>query len=45
MDKLPPDALLLNYVNPMAANCWAVDAGTGRPHVGFVTVFSKRVKC
>jgi alpha-galactosidase len=24
----------LNYVNPMAANCWAVDAGTGRPHVG-----------
>src|ERR1700738_4987348 len=34
MDKLAPDALLLNYVNPMAANCWAVDAGTGRPHVG-----------
>jgi alpha-galactosidase len=29
-----PDALLLNYVNPMAANCWAVDAGSGRPHVG-----------
>jgi alpha-galactosidase len=34
MDKLAPDALLLNYVNPMAANCWAVDAATGRPHVG-----------
>jgi alpha-galactosidase len=34
MDELAPDALLLNYVNPMAANCWAVDAGTGRPHVG-----------
>ncbi len=29
-----PDALLLNYVNPMAANCWAVDRATGRPHVG-----------
>jgi alpha-galactosidase len=34
MDELAPDALLLNYVNPMAANCWAVDVGTGRPHVG-----------
>jgi alpha-galactosidase len=34
MDELAPDALLLNYVNPMAANCWAVDLGTGRPHVG-----------
>ena len=34
MDDLAPDALLLNYVNPMAANCWAVDAATGRPHVG-----------
>jgi len=29
----PPNALLLNYSNPMAINCWAV-AGTGRPHVG-----------
>jgi alpha-galactosidase len=28
------DTLLLNYVNPMAANCWAVDKATGRPHVG-----------
>ena len=34
MDELAPDALLLNYVNPMAANCWAVDLGAGRPHVG-----------
>jgi alpha-galactosidase len=34
LDAVAPDALLLNYVNPMAANCWALDAGTGRPHVG-----------
>jgi alpha-galactosidase len=34
LDELAPDALLLNYVNPMAANCWAVAAGAGRPHVG-----------
>ncbi len=34
MDKYAPDALLLNYVNPMAANCWAFDKATGRPHVG-----------
>jgi alpha-galactosidase len=34
MDDLAPDALLLNYANPMAANCWAVDRGSGRPHVG-----------
>lgn len=34
MDKLAPDALLINYVNPMAMNCWAVEVGTGRPHVG-----------
>ncbi len=34
MDDVAPDALLLNYVNPMAANCWAVGAATGRPHVG-----------
>jgi alpha-galactosidase len=34
LDAVAPDALLLNYVNPMAANCWAVDAITGRPHVG-----------
>ena len=34
MDDLAPDALLLNYVNPMAANCWGVSAGSGRPYVG-----------
>jgi alpha-galactosidase len=34
MDEVAPDALLLNYVNPMAANCWAVARATGRPHVG-----------
>ena len=34
LDTVAPDALLLNYVNPMAANCWAIDAGTGRPHIG-----------
>lgn len=34
MDELAPDALLLNYVNPMAANCWAVSEGTNRPVVG-----------
>ena len=35
MDEVArPNALLLNYVNPMAANCWAIDRGTGRPHVG-----------
>lgn len=34
MDALAPNALLLNYVNPMAANCWAFDRATGRPHVG-----------
>ncbi len=34
MDTLAPDALLLNYVNPMAAVCWAIDRLAGRPHVG-----------
>lgn len=34
MDEVAPDALLLNYVNPMAANCWAVNKGSGRPIVG-----------
>jgi alpha-galactosidase len=34
IDEVAPDALLINYVNPMAANCWAVDVATGRPHVG-----------
>jgi alpha-galactosidase len=34
MDELAADALLLNYVNPMAANCWAVADGSGRQHIG-----------
>lgn len=34
LDEVAPDALILNYVNPMAANCWAVYEGTGRPLVG-----------
>lgn len=34
MDEVAPDALLLNYVNPMAAVCWTVDAMSGRPAVG-----------
>jgi alpha-galactosidase len=34
IDQFAPDALLLNYVNPMAANCWAIASGTGLPHVG-----------
>ncbi len=34
MDELAPDALLLNYVNPMAANCWAVDLSDGPPARG-----------
>ena len=29
-----PDCLLLNYSNPMAMNCWALDRATGIPHVG-----------
>jgi alpha-galactosidase len=34
LDQVAPNALLLNYVNPMAANCWAFERATGRPHVG-----------
>ncbi len=34
LDDVAPEALLLNYVNPMAANCWAINIGSGRPHVG-----------
>ncbi len=34
MDDVAPDALLLNYVNPMAANCWAFHEANGRPYVG-----------
>lgn len=29
-----PGCLLLNYTNPMAMNCWAVNRATGIPHVG-----------
>lgn len=28
------DCLFLNYTNPMAMNCWAVDRAVGIPHVG-----------
>lgn len=35
MDEVcAPDALLINYSNPMAINCWAVIEGSGRPIVG-----------
>jgi alpha-galactosidase len=34
LDEVAPNALILNYVNPMAANCWAIDKASGRPHVG-----------
>ena len=34
MDEVAPEALLINYVNPMAANCWATYEATGRPIVG-----------
>lgn len=34
MDELAPDAFLLNYVNPMAINCLALQRASGRPHVG-----------
>jgi alpha-galactosidase len=34
LDRHAPQSLLLNYVNPMAPNCWAIDVATGRPHVG-----------
>ena len=33
-DVTHPDCLLLNYSNPMAMNCWALDRVTGIPHVG-----------
>jgi alpha-galactosidase len=34
MEELCPDALLLNYSNPMAMLTWAMNAGTGVPTVG-----------
>ena len=32
LEELCPDALLLNYVNPMAMLCWAVGRGEPDPH-------------
>lgn len=29
-----PGCIFLNYTNPMAINCWAVDRAVGIPHVG-----------
>jgi alpha-galactosidase len=34
LDELGSEAIILNYVNPMAINCWAIAGGSGRPHVG-----------
>ena len=34
MKELCPDALMLNYVNPMAANCWALGTVPGLKYVG-----------
>jgi alpha-galactosidase len=34
MEALCPEALLLNYVNPMAINCWAVDRASAIRTVG-----------
>jgi alpha-galactosidase len=34
MEELCPDALLLNYVNPMAMNCWGISRGSRIKTVG-----------
>ena len=34
MRELAPDALLINYANPMAMNCWALRRAGGIRHVG-----------
>jgi alpha-galactosidase len=34
MEELCPDALFLNYVNPMAINCWAINEATNIKNVG-----------
>ncbi len=34
MEELCPDALLINYVNPMAMNCWAMNKATKIRNVG-----------
>ncbi|MGE5612874.1 MAG: alpha-glucosidase/alpha-galactosidase [Bacillota bacterium] len=34
MEELCPDALFLNYANPMAINCWAINTASGIRNVG-----------
>lgn len=34
MAELCPDALLINYSNPMAINCWAMDSAASVRHIG-----------
>jgi len=34
MEELCPDVLFLNYVNPMAMNCWAIDRASSIKTVG-----------
>lgn len=34
MEELCPDALLINYANPMAINCWAMNKATKIKNVG-----------
>ncbi len=34
MEQVCPDAWLLNYVNPMAMNCWAINRATSIKNVG-----------
>ncbi|MCY4110633.1 MAG: alpha-glucosidase/alpha-galactosidase, partial [Chloroflexi bacterium] len=34
MEEVCPDALLLNYANPMAINCWAMNAATDIETIG-----------
>lgn len=34
MEELCPEAWLLNYVNPMAMNCWAINRATSIQNVG-----------
>ncbi len=34
MERLCPDAWLLNYTNPMAMACWAINEATNVPNVG-----------
>ena len=34
MEELCPDALLINYANPMAINCWAMNEATSIKNVG-----------